>query len=1165
MVANENENDTDTSGHKIKIKCSSCSGWCYSSKNIRNCSWCQNSVHVKCFKDNLGCTSCCESLIPGFYATYYEIYDDYNKLNSAIYNPYARTSRCSLIGDAMANEEHQDSTWSDISAFLTHCQYKQQRNVKRSTSSQLKTFSMNIRSLFKNIDKLREDIEIYDKYDILCFNETNCTLEKLPNGINDVTLNGFHEPYIQNPIRTTGKGGGLAIYVHKRVVDSDKIEVFNPNPEPSNTSGEFQFIKLHQCKGYNRTKIIGNVYRSPARKPEAFLEIFKNTLHNLGRHSRKHMTLHGDFNLNLLKHSSNQACQNIIDIASSYGYIQIVSRPTRITDHSATLIDHIYTNNLEDTISCNVLTTDLSDHLAIVTTINLDNTSTSSYRSASYNQNPAQTNVRSFNEANNHKFRDLIMEENWSVILTNTHDADQQFDCLNSAYNRIYNAAYPTKRQSQRRQNERVNPKPWILPWLEEAIERKNQAYHDFVKEPDDRNQLKYDRLKKFCTKHVDKAKNIHYKKFFEQHKDNSKKQWQMINSLLNRKPTKPTSIKLSDENGQVSTPAAVAEKFNDHFSNIAPKIKSEISSRTTFDPGGTQGTLRSPSPNSIYIKPVTASEVQDVINLFKNKATLDTKIQPLKIANSCVNFTTVLAHVVNSSFEQGVFPQALKTAKVVPVHKGGSKTDVKNYRPISLLATFSKVFEKLMHNRVINFLDTYNILCENQYGFRPGRSCEHALLNAKDTILNSMSKKQVTLLLLIDFSKAFDLVDHSILLNKLEHYGIRGLALNWFKSYLKNRNQFVSIGTSESSAKQIIYGVPQGSILGPLLFIIYINDLPQISEIAKFIMYADDANIFLTGENINEVYDKLKILSDVLVKWVDNNGLALNLKKTNYMIFSRQRNLSFRDVVISGVTIERKTEARFLGVIIDNKLNWSQHISAMKMKMARYIGVMYKLKKYLPLEARLQIYHSFVQSHLNYCSLVWGFAAKSHIETLFVKQKMGLRAILPGFVNYWYKDGTPPASTKSGFYVHKILTVHSIIVKNALVFMHKLKNFPSLVPPSIKKTIPNSAPIFNVADPDSSLTPQWSDEYGKHPYNNSVFYKGPLLAINRYSVAATSLPSLFNLNIYKRCIKSMLIDQQNEGIADEWPNFMLYNIAGLRKSKRNINRNTDNNLVLIP
>ena len=151
-----------------------------------------------------------------------------------------------------------------------------------------------------------------------------------------------------------------------------------------------------------------------------------------------------------------------------------------------------------------------------------------------------------------------------------------------TAYNRIYTTVYPTKRQFQRRQNERVNPKPWILPWLEEAIERKNYAYHDYVKEPVDRNQLKYDRLKKFCTKHVDKAKHIHYRKFFE-HRDNSKNQlqWQMINSLLNRIPAKPTSIKLSDE--------------NDQFPNIAPKIKSEISSKTTFDPGGTQGTLRKP------------------------------------------------------------------------------------------------------------------------------------------------------------------------------------------------------------------------------------------------------------------------------------------------------------------------------------------------------------------------------------------------------------------------------------------------------------------------------------------------------------------------------------------------------------------------------------------
>ena len=1138
--------------NNYKTRCNSCKGWSYSPNNVRLCTWCGSNVHAKCFKGTLGCISCCESMIPGYHSTYYDIYNDYNRLNNITYNPYVRNQRCNLIGDAMTNEEHHNSMWSEISTFLTRCQYKQQKHVQMSTSSQLKTFSMNIRSLFNNIYQLREDIETYNKYDVLCFNETNCALNKLPNGLNDITLDGFHEPILQDPIRSSGRGGGLVIYVHKRVVDSDKIERFNPNPDPLNTCGEFQFIKLHQCKGFNRTKIIGNIYRSPSRKPETFLDTLKKILQNLGRHSRKHMTLHGDFNMDLIKHDSNLACQNLIDDMSNYGFVQIVSRPTRITDHSATLIDHIYTNNLEDTVSCNVLTTDISDHLAIVTTINLDNTSSSPYRTAVLNNHDhTQLETRQFNEANNQKFRELICYENWESVFESTTDANSQFENFSTVYNTHYNTAYPMRNQRQRRPNERVNPKPWILPWLENAIARKDRAYHDFIKEPIEANRVRHDKLKKFCKKHVDKAKKKYHEKFFDQHKDNSKKQWQMINSLLNRKSSKSSTLKLTGDDGSIiSSPVAVAEKFNDYFSNIAPKIKAEISSRTTFDPGGMRATLPNSPANSIYIQPVNATEVHDIIEKFKNKATLDTRIEPLKIANSCENFTTTLAEVVNSSFDQGQFPDALKIAKVVPIHKGGTKHEVSNYRPISLLSSFSKVYEKLMHNRVIKFLDTHNLLCENQYGFRPGRSCEHALLNAKNVILDTLSKKQIALLLLIDFSKAFDLVDHSILLHKLENYGIRGTALNWFKSYLSNRQQFVTINTYESTPKSMTYGVPQGSILGPLLFIIYINDLPQICELAKFIMYADDANIILTGNSLDEVYDQLNILTAALVKWVDNNGLALNLKKTNYMIFTRQRNINYRETVISGVKIERKSEARFLGVIIDENLTWSQHISAIKMKMARYTGLMYKLKAVLPLKARLQIYHSFVQSHLNYCSLVWGFASKSSIGSLFSKQKMGLRAVIPGFVNYWYKDGTPPAHTKSSFITHKILTVHNIIVKNALIYMHKLKNMPQLLPTSIKNMIPPHAPLFAI-DLESDSTKQWSEAYSQIPYKNSVFYKGPLLAISQANIKATSLPSLFNLNIYKRSIKSLLIEQQSEGPIDEWPCFMLHSIAGLRKSKR--------------
>ena len=208
--------------------------------------------------------------------------------------------------------------------------------------------------------------------------------------------------------------------------------------------------------------------------------------------------------------------------------------------------------------------------------------------------------------------------------------------------------------------------------------------------------------------------------------------------------------------------------------------------------------------------------------------------------------------------------------------------------------------------------MEANNSIFEMQYGFRTGRSCEHALLKAQSLLLESLSKKEISLLLLIDFSKAFDMVEHTILIKKLEHYGIRGIALEWLKSYLGNREQFVTINGKNSTKKPLMFGVPQGSILGPLLFIIYINDIPLISKLAKFIMYADDANIIISGKNIDEINEKLVNLSTGLLNWVDTNGLALNLKKTNYMIFSRQKIELPQGLSIANTKIERKSEARF-------------------------------------------------------------------------------------------------------------------------------------------------------------------------------------------------------------------------------------------------------------
>ena len=446
--------------------------------------------------------------------------------------------------------------------------------------------------------------------------------------------------------------------------------------------------------------------------------------------------------------------------------------------------------------------------------------------------------------------------------------------------------------------------------------------------------------------------------------------------------------------------------------------------------------------------------------------------------------------------------------------------------------------------------MESNDSLYEGQYGFRSGRSCEHALLNAQNLILQNLSKNQISLLLLIDFSKAFDMVDHAILVRKLKHYGIRGFALKWLESYLSGRKQFVSINEANSETLEMEYGVPQGSILGPLLFIIYINDIPEIAKYAKFILYADDANIILTANTIEEINTQLKNLTNELLKWTNCNGLALNLKKTNYMIFSRSHNIELPEpLIVSETLIEHKHEARFLGVIMDESLNWSCHVKAVQSKMSRYVGIMYKIKKFLPLNARQQIYHSFVQSYVNYCSLVWGFTAKSNIDSLFTKQKKALRAVIPGFINYKYKDGKIPGHTKSKFSEYKILTIHNIIALNVFLFLHKIHNYPTLLPKSIRETIPVNSPV---AGSNHESCESWLKIYNNTFYNKSVFFKGPLLLSGTTIYENLPLTSFRAMKLYKKNIKEALLNIQSSGDSDDWQNnnFILYDFSGLRRSE---------------
>lgn len=405
---------------------------------------------------------------------------------------------------------------------------------------------------------------------------------------------------------------------------------------------------------------------------------------------------------------------------------------------------------------------------------------------------------------------------------------------------------------------------------------------------------------------------------------------------------------------------------------------------------------------NHFNFDEISPEQTKKLLNkLDTKKATGLDSINPKFLKDAAPIISEPLTSIFNNSMKKGIVPSVWKLAKVSPIYKSNDPHNVSNYRPISVLPVIMKTFERIVYNQVATHLAKHQLLYKYQSGFRTKFSTETALLDVNEYITNAFDTGQMVGAIFLDLKKAFDTVDHKILIHKLGWFGIKNLEQDWFTNYLSLRKQRVCINGILSDELPISCGVPQGSILGPLLFLLYVNDLPALCMNSKVVLYADDTGILYKGKNILEIQQNLENEMKICSNWFYTNKLHLNVSKTKCMLFGTSKRLSVTQntekfkIMIGDETVERVKVFKYLGVLMDEHLNWHEHISYISSKISKKLGVMKRVRPYLTLEISKLLYNAIVLPHFTYCDIIWGSCDSGHIEKLQLLQNKGARIIL--------------------------------------------------------------------------------------------------------------------------------------------------------------------------
>ena len=639
----------------------------------------------------------------------------------------------------------------------------------------LSILNTNARSFLKHkceYELLMTDIYSENKFyfDILTFEET---------WLDDLTTEfaQLNEYNLVTKHKSTGKtGGGLAIFIHEEL---SYITLDITVPLHLQHMFDCLFVKVNSGDKY---VIIGTIYRSPSHNSTHELCNFLQPILDSFKSINEDVVIVGDLNIDLLKYASHDDTAHYLDMLLEHSFVPKITVPTRVTHQSATLIDHIFLKLSDTHSTCGSLNTDITDHYINYAILETKKKSSS----------PKKVTYRPINSSNLQKFTDDLASTDWSAVTSSTN-IDETYNLFLSIYKNKFDIHFPLKTVNC---NKYKHPmKAWITKGILKSIRTRNKMYKKVTKQNRNENfgtgentMQSYRRYRNLLNCIIRTAKNRYWSDLFANCRNDMKTTWKNINTLLCKTKNKHNLPEYFDINGtKIHDTKDIANEFNTYFTKVGSNLAASIPS-CTHSPREWLPQMN--LSYSLFFEPTDISEVKTIILNMKPKTSSGyDEISPKLLKQTQTSILVPLVHIANVSLTSGIFPQKMKCAKVIPIFKKGSPHLLSNYRPISILPAFSKILERLVYNRLYKFLTKHKVLSKSQFGFRNNHSTEHAIINLVDTLIGHLKQKSHPVGIFMDLSKAFDTLNHAILLQKLNHYGIRGTALSWFKSYLSDRS----------------------------------------------------------------------------------------------------------------------------------------------------------------------------------------------------------------------------------------------------------------------------------------------------------------------------------------------------------------------------------------